>query len=145
MIGRLVPIEKAAGSRWTFLQRYIIPCWGGNDYLERLRIVQTPWGGVYLHHIVAEDSDVPHDHPWNFLSFVVKGGYHECLGRSANFPQHRTRKRWTLAYRRAEDAHFISSVKEGTYTVLLVGPRKREWGFYVQPDQWVHWKEHDRP
>lgn len=145
MIGKLIPLSSAASSRWAFMKRYIIPCWGGNDYLERLRIVQTPWGGLYIHHIIAEDSDVPHDHPWNFLSFVLKGGYEESLGRDASTATHRTRKLWTLAHRRSTDAHYISSVKPGTYTLLLVGRRTRTWGFWTSPFTWVPWTEHDRP
>lgn len=145
MIGRLTPIEKAAGSRWALFQRYVIPCWSGRTYLERLRIVQTPWGGLYLHRIAAKDSDVPHDHPWDFRSFILWGGYTEVLCNDHKPVGTVDRKRWRRwQLRRAEVSHYIATVQPHTYTLLLVGPRKRNWGFWTDHG-WVPWREHERP
>jgi hypothetical protein len=46
-------------------------------YLIRWAI-NTPFGGVKLHHILRSDEDRDcHDHPWSFLSIVLRGGYWE--------------------------------------------------------------------
>jgi hypothetical protein len=50
----------------------------GNPMMERWRLLQTPWLGIYVHFIHREDLDpIPHDHPWQFRSFVLRGGYNE--------------------------------------------------------------------
>jgi hypothetical protein len=42
------------------------------------RAINTRFGGVKLHHILRSDDDRDlHDHPWSFLSIVLKGGYWE--------------------------------------------------------------------
>lgn len=39
---------------------------------------RRPFGfTVYLHCFVRSDHDVHHDHPWNWWSFILKGGYRE--------------------------------------------------------------------
>jgi len=47
------------------------------DYLERFYIISTSWLGVYLHRFWASDDDGLHDHPWNSISILLKGGYYE--------------------------------------------------------------------
>lgn len=61
-------------------------CEGGNVketvlYLRRFFIFRSKWigknfGDLYLHKIYRSDDDKdPHDHPWSFRTFVLKGGY----------------------------------------------------------------------
>lgn len=142
-LGRLVPIERAAGAKWAIMQRYEIPCPNGEPYLERLRIVQSPIGGAYVHWFVQADDVVPHDHPWSFVSLLLRGGYTEELHDG---PIHRRtveRRRWSVAFRRSTDSHRISSADHGTMTLVLVGPRRRTWGFWTDAG-WVPWTEHER-
>lgn len=49
----------------------------GKPYLNRYRILSTPWFKVRLHHILLSDYDCVHDHPWDFVSLILKGGYWE--------------------------------------------------------------------
>ena len=50
-------------------------------YLRRFFIFRSKWigmnfGDLYLHKIYRSDDDPdPHDHPWNFRTFVLWGGY----------------------------------------------------------------------
>ena len=50
-------------------------------YLRRFYIFRSSWigknfGDLYLHKIYRSDDDKdPHDHPWHFRTFVLKGGY----------------------------------------------------------------------
>lgn len=109
------------------------------DYLVRLRIVQTPWFAVYLHRIGTPDSrPTLHDHPWNFAAFVLRGGYDECRDYSGG--RHRIRR---LNVKHAEDFHWIDRLhRTPTWTLLLVGRRRREWG-YLDPDgSWTHFTQH---
>jgi hypothetical protein len=60
-----------------FAKKQIIRNDDGDVYMVR-RAFNTPLGGVKLHHILRSDDDRDlHDHPWSFLSIVLKGGYWE--------------------------------------------------------------------
>lgn len=124
------------GRRWAVWQRQDIRNHHGVLVLRRLRIFQTPWLSLYLHGIEAPDPDRdPHDHPWRWWSLVVRGGYLERLWKWT--PQgrracgQRLRRRWSVAGMPTDRAHRIDSVLPGTVTLVLVGPRVQEWGFWT--------------
>jgi hypothetical protein len=65
--------------RWALLSALDVGA-DGDPYLDRLRIVQTPLFGIYLHHIHRADREpFPHDHPWWFASLVLTGSYSETV------------------------------------------------------------------
>ncbi len=69
---------NAHGQRWAFMATLRVPNLDGTPYLTRLRFVQTPWFGIYLHQIHTKDWDRHlHDHPWRFASLVLSGAYCE--------------------------------------------------------------------
>lgn len=138
--------------RWAFMARLDIPPDERPTYLRRLRIIQTPWFGVYIHRILGPDPEpILHDHPWSFLALVLRGGYTEVteydrtglFGRTVR-PITRRRIRW-LNFKRATDTHYIESINRvPTVTLLFVGRRKREWGFIFKNGQWMRWDIHER-
>jgi hypothetical protein len=155
---RIAPKVKATGQkspRWAVWQRFEIPDRNEPDrvYLRRLRIVQTPWFGVYLHHIFLPDNDRdPHDHPWPFASFVLRGGYTERVWRNPNRRRDeetdalavtKTHRRWSLHRVSTDVAHQIVQVAPGLKTLVFVGPRVRQWGFWTEQG-FVAWTEYDQ-
>lgn len=45
-------------------------------YLRRFYLFRSQPFNLFLHHILRSDDDPdPHDHPWSFLSLVLKNGY----------------------------------------------------------------------
>jgi hypothetical protein len=113
-------------------------------YLRRLRLIQTPWFGLYLHWIYAPDRDRdPHDHPWWFASWVLRGGYVEDVWTTRLRWRQHVRGRFSVHHMLTHHAHAIKSIEPGTITAVLVGPRCREWGFWT-PEGWVHWRRYDR-
>lgn len=137
------------------MERMTIPCENGDNYLTRLRVIQTPWFGVYLHDIESPDSDPhPHDHPWNFRSFIVKGGYTEkvyplehSFANSRLDPYRRAyERRWnrfTWHKMTKNNAHRITQVLPGTVSLILVGKRSSSWGFYLGKEDYMDWKEYE--
>lgn len=125
----------------------------GEAYLCRLRLIDTPWFGVYLHHVEGPDPQPdPHDHPWTFLSFVVRGGYLEQVWKAVGPLKTQVySRRWrslTWHRMRAEGyAHRILSCEPRTVTLILRGPRRREWGFWTISNEnregWTHWKDYE--
>ena len=109
----------------------------GDPYLTRRFVFKCRWFRVYLHEIHRADDDRDkHDHPWNFLSLLLTGGYVE---------EYKGRMKWrwplSVARRRAEDAHRIAYVTQTpkTRTLVFVGKRRREWGFHTKAG-WTWWQ-----
>lgn len=142
-----VDIKDGASARWACMERYMIPDERGGDYVRRLRIVQTPWFGIYLHDILAPDEQDPHDHPWAFLGIILNGAYIERYGstdRAKSLQDYSLiRQRFSVRRVPLDQCHRITHVWPGTKTLIVVGPRRQEWGFYT-PSGWVLWKEYQR-
>jgi hypothetical protein len=50
----------------------------GSPYMERWQFVDRPSFGARVHHILRSDWDrALHDHPWDFTSVILTGGYYE--------------------------------------------------------------------
>lgn len=120
----------------------------GDPYLDRLRIIQTPWFGIYLHKIHREDTDPdPHDHPWWFASIVLSGGYAEEVFPDKFLPDWkiRWRSRGSLRMTRRKASHRITHIYGSLWTLVFTGPRRSSWGFFRNNGGWtefVPWKEY---
>jgi hypothetical protein len=117
------------------MDRFEVPQYDGDGiYLTRWRVVQTPWGGFYVHRYTGPDPrKTLHDHPWRFLSVVLRGGYVERRLNPVTMQvnEAHTIRRYNRV--RANDAHSIVELhRTPTWTVLLVGRRLRTWG-YLEP------------
>lgn len=139
--------EGQRSPRWAVWKRLSLATQEGVVYLDRLRLVQTPWFGVYLHWIRTPDPDLdPHDHPWTFWSFVVRGAYEEMKWP---FPSVSMQQRQPWRYRRWSrhrmdkfSAHYITAVEPNTVTLVVVGPRTRNWGFWT-PSGFMPWQQYE--
>lgn len=134
--------------RWALWRWLAIPDQRNPDeiYLLRLRVVQTPWFYLYIHWIYLPDGQDPHDHPWNFWSFVVRGGYTEWFvprpGQVGNTGHKRVWSAGSVHSLKRPDAHNITYVKPGTVTVVWGGKRQGTWGFYT-PEGWIEWMNYE--
>ena len=111
-------------------------------------------GGTWaarVHHIATPDEDRHlHDHPWDFVSIVLRGGYKEIrpLGVEPGFDgdEERTylvdRRPGSVAVRRSTDRHRIVSVLPDTWTLFITGPKRQWWGFYTEFGK-VHWRDYE--
>lgn len=123
--------------RWAFWQKFEIRKPGEAVYLRRWYVIMTPWWSIYLHHILSPDPDRdPHDHPWDFGSFVLSGGYQEYAPEGCY-----SYSRWSWHTKKATDLHRITHVCPNTRTLVFTGPRKREWGF-LRNGRWIPWREY---
>lgn len=148
------PLTRGKNSpHFAFMSPFSISNRKGGTYLRRLRIIQTPWFGLYLHHIDGPDPDEhPHDHPYVFWSWVLKGSYLENRydttrpGQNENYPIYHlslgARARWTFKKFPLNEAHKIEVVNpDGVITLLFVGKRVREFKFYENQEGTV-WHEY---
>lgn len=96
-------------------------------YVVRWRI-ETPWFSVRLHHWFAPDDDrAKHDHPWSFVTFVLKGGYTDSSPSGDEYL-----KAPAVRFRSAEHQHTVFPDEGGAWTVIVTGPKVRQWGFWVR-------------
>lgn len=133
---------------WALNGKMLIPCHDGSDYLFRRRLIATPWFGVYIHDIFREDKDYdPHDHPWTFRSWILRGSYTERYYPTphvdlSNF-EYRTWKRWSWHKMGRSSAHRIVEADPKLKTLVIVGKRKGNWGFFTKPwGGWVAWEDY---
>lgn len=134
-----------------------------STYMERSFVVQrkTSEGRhLRLHHICTEDRDAHlHDHPFDFYSLVLTGGYVEARPTSRNPAFHADfgddldtgvewcnftiRKAGSFAFRRCTDRHKIVEVFPDTWTLVLASPIRQWWGFYT-PVGKIHWRDYEK-
>lgn len=82
---------------------------------------------IRVHHFLrSDDKRYFHDHPWWFLTFVLKGSYTDVSSEGRD-----TLKRFSFRYRPSNHSHYVDIPKGGCWTVLLTGKPVRKWGFWV--------------
>lgn len=95
----------------------------------------------YVHRFVGDDwSRDLHDHPKRFISIGLWGSYWEQV--PATEPD---LKRWLHYvapwFRTFKPVHqHRIECYQGCWTLVIVGPTKREWGFWPE-GRFVHWRE----
>ncbi len=103
-----------------------------HDYMRRW-VLRTPWFMLRLHHILRGDSGRHfHDHPMDFTSLIIWGGYVEYTPN--NLP--RECLPGDVVHRKAEDLHFLRLRKKSAWTFLITGQYRRDWGFATE-DGWI--------
>jgi hypothetical protein len=120
----------------------------GEVYLERWGLElgrKGRFGGVFVHHMNAPDPGADlHDHPWWFFSIILKGSYDEqrALTRTPHKTECRLRKRFSIGSTARTLCHTIFAVEPGTWTLVVHGPRRGDWGFYT-PEGWTYHENYD--
>lgn len=98
--------------------------------MERRVLLESRVLGVYLHRFPRPGAIIgSHDHPWPFLTAVLRGGYHEepCQCRSV------WRGRGAIGYRRADTIHRLKVGPTGALTLCIRGPKVRDWAWMPLP------------
>ena len=148
--------------RWVWRALDLV---GPRGRFLRRRGLDLPLFGVYVHDIEQPDPGLDlHDHPWPFVTIVVRGGYSEeyahtrdasawagiaeeldeSHGPAGLHPRGlvRTWRRGSIHRIRMTEAHRIIVADPGTRTILLRGRKTRGWGFYL-PIGWIDQTRYD--
>lgn len=178
MLNKLINKVAQAICNWCERTGRVFYITGGPNgktvYLVRYIPFKSKLACLYIHRFMRSDADDPHDHPWNFFTYVISGGYKEVFynrNQAVVGTDERPGKEgkkyfsslWTktintrlpgsIAYRRATDVHQVvlekdyemSELAQAPFTVCLIGPRLREWGFWPLEDSgsaWVDWRSY---
>jgi len=105
----------------------------GQIYIKRWVLKQRTKGSidpvVFLHKMCAPDTGYPHDHSWDHVSLILRGGHSD---------DHLTAKHFlpagSLVSRPAALIHRLSPAKECAETISLVATshKFRDWAFVVK-------------
>ncbi len=137
---------------------YLLRCWlsiprtyqSGEDDGARF----DSGNALLLHHFLQPDDDgALHDHPWNFKTTILSGGYWESRPTrwiDAKDPEELgpglTRGVFSdvgdINERQATDLHAITELLPDTWTMLLTGPRIRSWFFHPEGQRRVPWRDY---
>ena len=118
----------------------------GADYMHRYYIFlkDRKWFpfNVTLHKIVRSDDPIMHDHPWGYMTIILKGGYWEHTPVFNNDGKmiaefQKWRGPGSIIIRKANDYHWLELAEGGTATTLFfMGPQQRDWGF-LKNNKWI--------
>ena len=129
----------------------------GEDYMHRYYLflkdrTKFPFN-VTLHKIVKSDDPIFHDHPWSYMTIILKGGYWEHTPVFNNDGKKIAEfQKWrgpgSVIIRKAKDYHWLEldeSVGPVT-TLFFMGSQQREWGFLVdstkRKSHWIQWEHY---
>lgn len=91
---------------------------------------------IFLHNFHKGDLDDLHDHPWPFITFIVKGGYWEHTPNGKFW-----RGTGTIRVARSNQLHRVE-LEPGVdvWTIFVPGPKIKDWGFIDNGK----WKQHEK-
>ena len=137
-------------------KRIIMDRTSDEPYLERyylfLKERESFPFNIFLHKFLKSDPDDVHDHPWPYMTVVLKGGYWEHTPIFNNegkmFAEFQTwRGPGSIIKRSAGEYHWLE-LEEGSSatTLFFMGRQQREWGFLVQTKKgfhrWIKWTDY---
>lgn len=109
-----------------------------SDYMRRW-VIYTPIGCIRLHHILRSDNERHHhDHPFHFLSLILRGGYIEH--RPDEPPEQHLPG--SFVFRFAKDLHYLKLIEKDAWTLVFASNPMRRWGFKTE-DGWIDARNYD--
>ena len=124
---------------WLGRYRIINDRQTGEPYLERYYLFlkdreNFPFN-IFLHKFVKSDPDQLHDHPWNYFTFIIKGGYWEWYPLlNDNGSVIGSSRKWrgpgSFIKATANSMHRVELEPGVTpWTIFMPGKKEKDWGF----------------
>jgi hypothetical protein len=114
------------------MKRKVIYRDDNNEYLIRYTIVTCRLFSIKIHNILMSDYSCQHDHPWAFLTLLLKGGYVEYTPEGS-----KVYSRFSLLYRPAEYIHRLE-IHQPVWSLVITFKKVRRWGFWTKAG-WIEW------
>jgi len=110
----------------------------GFSWHEKLGLAECPYlhrwtlrlgaFSLRLHHFLSsDDKRALHDHPWWFVTLVLRGGYTDVSEAGEDHLGV-----GSVRFRRALHRHTVQVDPGGVWTLILTGPARRAWGFWPE-------------
>lgn len=146
---------------FQFFDKRVIKRRNNVPYLIRRTIlgfgIDSSWFSIKLHNILISDEECLHNHPWAFISIILKGGYTEhtkalpwsyklskwsypVISEKNGFHvQHKTFKAGNILYRPAHWSHRLE-LQEPVWTLVFTFRKVQRWGFFTKNGWIPNWK-----
>lgn len=157
LLDRCVFITNRAGD-----ELYMLRCWLSVPHVSTNQARVAKGGGAefesgesqLLHWILKpDDTEALHDHPWDFETEILQGGYVEHTNTPQEIRAHvvdvlTRRLPGHIICKEARDFHAIGALIDGpgvihptflaggAWTCVRTAPRYREWGFMPPGKEW---------
>lgn len=109
----------------------------GEEIFTRFAIFECSWFAIYVHKFITHDRDpYHHSHPWNFASFILKGGYVESrvTNNETVTAKLKTVGRFELSFGSRNTYHKVTRLLESpSISLFFTFGKRREWN-YILPD-----------
>lgn len=93
----------------------------------RRTLLNLKWFSVRVHEwIRSDDARYLHDHPWDFVTIVLRGSYIDVSPSCRDQLQ-----TGSIRFRRATHQHYVEVPASGAVTLLITSAPLRNWGFHV--------------
>lgn len=102
---------------------------------------------IRVHHIIASDDDRAfHDHPWPYITVILKGGYWEVQPIFESGIYKGDTRTWrgagSILIRKANSWHRLEIDPEhDCWTMFSTGKYQQTWGFLTNPKSKTHYRE----
>jgi len=126
---------KRGSNPFVFGKRKIIYRDDNKPYLIRYTLFTCRWFSVKIHNILLSDPSCQHDHPWSFITVLLKGGYVEHTPTGS-----KVYGAGCILYRPADYVHRLE-VHQPVWTFVITFKKTRPWGFYTKRG-WVVWHQY---
>lgn len=114
----------------------------GKPYMRRYYLLgqhnHTGGSTARYHQILESDKRILHDHPWDFVSVILSGSYVETTPDAEQ-----EYGPGSVLVRTAEQLHRLTlPAHKPVWTLVVLGPARRQWGFVTDEDGWVDWRSY---
>lgn len=134
------PSRRTLKYKWRTFRKHFGFAWGQRlgkpecPYLRRW-VAQLGAFSIRVHHFHrSDDARFPHDHPWWFLTLVLRGGYYD-VSQGEDGDEIDVLHAGSIRFRPALHRHMVlvdyKANPKGCWTIILTGPHLRNWGFWV--------------
>lgn len=139
--------DNMSKSTPVYMKRWFIKKgWGNgtwNDAVKRKGESEPQRSGdfaILVHKIMRSDEDKElHDHPWGFLSFIVRNGYIEETP-GGRFKRIRP---FSIIFRPAVWRHrvIIPDGNGPAWSIVFTGKKSKSWSFFDQAGKGTPWRD----
>jgi hypothetical protein len=129
---------------------YLVRCWLTQPKRDENNDPESAESALLHYFVQPDDDEALHDHPWDFRTTILAGGYWEHLPPVDWKPGSELGPEWkarriphaageTISHR-AADLHCVGAVLGPTWTLVRTGRRVRDWGFHPPGERWQYWR-----
>lgn len=113
----------------------------GCPIFYRWEILKVRGWKLMVHRFLPHAEDVDfHDHPASFLTVVLRGCYWDETPGADGLRVEEIRAP-TIRWRHGTYKHRTVTRSEGAWTIVLMRPKQRDWGFW-RGREWLPWGEY---